>query len=423
MTQLVKTEVKYYPSLYALDKAGKIRVFELEISLTHFPTIISRTGLLSGKKTKKEESIMVGKQKRSLVEQAELKADSLCKEKVDEGYKSIDSLLLRANSLGLDVNPFNLQADEISPTNHLYIETLFKELSIKHNTNSNWRPLPMLAEKYKDVKKKLKYPQIAQPKLNGIRCIAQYDKDLGEVIFDSRGGIPLLVPHIKEQLESFFLINQNLVLDGELYKHGVPLQTINGEANKKKDWGGWLEYHIYDVIDPDKVQSHRLRDIRIYVEILRSQFDAKDIYALPYHNLYDEHATNGLHEEFIRNGYEGLMLREPEGMYQIGFRDKCLVKVKNFQDEEFEIVGYNMETDESSFVFVLKNNKDDQNFEARPTGTLREKEKWFRRINEIIGKKATVRFQERTVGGLPSQGHVRHQDSRCLVEMIRVEGT
>ena len=71
---------------------------------------------------------------------------------------------------------------------------------------------PMLAKKWEDEKMRVRLPVYVQPKLDGIRCIA--DKDG----LWSRNGKPILsVPHIHDSLKPLFNANPSLILDGELY--------------------------------------------------------------------------------------------------------------------------------------------------------------------------------------------------------------
>lgn len=396
-----------YPTVYALDKANKIRLYGVEVNqdpnIKDNYTIKSWTGVLGGSLTYHSKKITAGKQKRTVEQQAIFVAESLFKEKRDEGYKSLSDLSNKGASLGL-------------PEEDRSVEEWFKVLSIKYNTDSEWRPLPMLAEKWIEHKKKVKYPILVQPKFDGVRCLAMYDPDLQEVILVSRGGSTYTVPHLQAQLTSFFLLNQNLILDGELYYHGKPLQEISGEARKGSDQGTWLEYHIYDFIS-NKTQHDRNNDLRIYLHILQQQYNTthiKEVVTIVAHN---EEEVVALHNDFVSQGYEGAIGRNPAASYLIGFRDKCLLKIKEFQDEEFEIVGCEIDPNKTigeSFVFRLKNNIDDQLFLARPTGTLEQKNTWYVMIEDLIGRKVTVRFPQRSNKGIPMQGHVRHTDSDFL---------
>jgi len=123
-----------------------------------------------------------------------------------------------------------------------------------------------------------------------------------------------------------------------------------------------------------------------------------------------------------------------KGTYDYSFRSKSLLKVKEFLDEEFMIIGCECDTTSNkligeSFVFVLENNRSllqsdttaNNTFKARPMGTLEDKLNFYSNIEKLKGKMATVRFQERSNDGIPIQGHVR-KESKVLVQHIRPQG-
>jgi len=401
-----------YDSLYSLDKKGKIRVFSLHVTPNDIGeyVIISASGLLEGKTTTTTTRITQGKAGRNIEEQTKLVADSIYNDKKLEGYKSVNTLKERAIALGIDL-------EENSNDFKLLLKSYFKTLGITYNTTPSWLPLPMLASKWKDIKKKVVYPVAVQPKLNGVRCLAQYNTETSEVILSSRGGITYNIFHIKKQLEDYFAINQNLILDGELYIHGKPLQVISGEVRKEKDCSPDIEFHVYDVLDTKASQGQRLNDLRIHTLVLKTQFKATHIKPVGHYMADDESEVKLYHDDYVSQGYEGAIIRQLEGKYEVSFRSNNLIKVKEFEDEEFELIGCTIDPNKTvanSFVFILKNNIDDQIFSARPSGTAKQKETWYQN-RDWIGKKATVRFQERSTGGLPIQGHVRDTDSDCLI--------
>lgn len=405
--------VKKFDTLYCLDKTGKIRLFEIQVLEDTEDTIKpiywlkSCTGLIGGNLVYNEKCAPQGKQGRTSREQAIFIAESLWNDKCNEGYKSLSDLSLKAEQMEKSIEG-------------LSISEIFRTLEIKYNTDTRWYPLPMLAEKYKTHAKKIKFPQLGQPKLNGVRCITLYDPDLQEVIQVSRGGKTYNVPHIKAQLTPFFLLNQNVILDGELYYHGKPLQEISGAVRKEKDAPDWIEYHIYDCIKPGP-NGLRWEAVKQYLREIESYNTThiKRVFGL---KVEDYEQVKAAHDHCVEQGYEGLILRDPKAEYQVSFRDKCLLKVKEFEDAEFEIIGCKVDPDKSvgeSFVFQLKNDIDDQAFYARPTGTIKDKEFWYANIQSYIGKKCTVRFQERTQGNLPHQGHVRVDLSNELqIELV-----
>ena len=97
--------------------------------------------------------------------------------------------------------------------------------------------LPMLAKDYKKEAKKVKFPCYVQPKLDGMRSLHDngFISRTGKAV-DTLGHI--VIPD-----------TQGLVLDGELYAHGISFQE-NMKLIKKyrKGQTEQVKYHVYDLL-------------------------------------------------------------------------------------------------------------------------------------------------------------------------------
>ena len=87
---------------------------------------------------------------------------------------------------------------------------------------------PMLAYPVSDKPIDYSKPVFIQPKLDGVRCVIQYDvpKDQphfsGIVTAYSRTGKEWKnIDHILKELKPFFIEYPNVILDGELYNHDL----------------------------------------------------------------------------------------------------------------------------------------------------------------------------------------------------------
>lgn len=443
--------VKEWPRLFTLDSKGKVRIFDCKITSGMMPNpnpmailesvttdgyaIITATGLLNGKLIEQQELVKQGKNKGKKNEtdplaQAMLQADSLWLGKFNEGYKSLTFLINECDKRKLAPQLYMESIPE-----HLRLLSIFHSLKNAAYTNSNWDELPMLAHPLNKVKK-LTFPMLGQPKLNGVRCLSKVGQRLGVrfVKLMSRGGQYYTVITIQQQLEFLYeklgLEFENVIFDGELYKHGVPLQEISGASKKDEDGlftsNEWLEYHIYDAIDLNNINASQ--ESREKLRLMIADI-AKDSYPkikfvnsvlIPINELISKY-----HNGYVAAGYEGLILRDLSSSYKFNERSSGLLKVKEFIDEEFLITG--CETDENksieeSFVFTLLNNTSSDIFKARPTGTAAQKMRFYMNINDFVGKKATIRYFERSKEGIPTMGHVRSNETSCLVEHIRPDG-
>lgn len=99
-------------------------------------------------------------------------------------------------------------------------------------------------------------------KINGVRCLIYYKN--GEIKTASRGAInyDLALLHIitHPKLEKFFKDNPNVILDGEIYKHGWTLNKISGlcRTQSTASDGEPLEFYMYDIVRTDLSFKDRL---------------------------------------------------------------------------------------------------------------------------------------------------------------------
>ena len=102
-------------------------------------------------------------------------------------------------------------------------------------------------------------------------------------------------------------------------------------------------------------------------------------------------------DDFIKKGFEGLILRNPSAEYQFGKRNQAMFKFKKVDDGKFIIVDITSEHKRSDLpLFVCRNDINDELFECsinKPQDVQREilanKEKY-------IGKYMQVEFRARS---------------------------
>ena len=107
------------------------------------------------------------------------------------------------------------------------------------------------------------------------------------------------------------------------------------------------------------------------------------------------------HTECVSKGYEGVIIRNFKGTYEFGFRSNNLIKLKVFNDAEFEIVDV-LEAngrDSGTAIFVCKCKGG--LFNAKPQGTRDLRREYLERADEIIGKKVTIQYQGLSDDGIP----------------------
>lgn len=267
---------------------------------------------------------------------------------------------------------------------------------------------PMLAQKYRDHAKKIAWPCFVQPKLNGLRCIAIISG--GKATLWTRKRKPITsMPHIVAELEANFT---DAILDGELFNvqcnetskdykgpktdGAMTLQELGGLVRAKVPKGRYemVQYHVYDTVS-DKKYVDRMDELAG----LLSQVNFNIVRPVQT-GMVKDHATVEQMMVAVRaDGFEGLMLRNAEGLYEQDKRSYDLQKVKKFiGDEEFEIIGIEEGSGKlaghvGSFVCLAKNGNE---FKAKLEGATSFLKQCFEDHSLWKGKYLTVEYAELT---------------------------
>ena len=276
-------------------------------------------------------------------------------------------------------------------------------------------PAPMLAKDFAERSHKLNDGQAVyyQHKLDGIRCIA--NAKTGELY--SRKLERMVIPHISDTVLAIaqFLDPAVEWLDGELYNPGMSFQEIasivRSHKNTHKDIDT-IQYHVYDLIN-DQICKDRM-DI---LDALREAVaDSPTIQVVETLVGYVKIASD-VHNLFVKKGYEGAMMRDPDSLYKIGKRSDGLLKIKEFKQEEYEVIGLNSEKYEDTLGTFTLITKEGNQFEARPAFTDEERQNLWNDKDNVDWSKfvATVKFFELTDDGIPRFPvclGIRHEDDR-----------
>ena len=356
-----KTHFYKLPTLYHNGKSGA--VYQCNI-WTEKADIVTEYGQLNGKMQIARQTATaknVGKKNETTPEeQAVLEATAKHKKKLDRTYS-------------------------------LSVEEAQKEIF-----------LPMLASSFDKRKHSVDYPVDVQPKLDGVRCMAFWDGDSIKLM--SRGGkFWECCQHIIDELE--IVLPKGWVLDGELYLHGATFQEITKLVKKLRTESVNIEYHVYDVPRAEyedgewedrKNALNRFAHMCITADSCKSVKIVRTDFAAHEEDVYE------LQSEYLEEGYEGAIVREMDGEYRFGYRSNKLLKVKNFTDEEYEIVGFTTGVGrfEGSVVWICETKKQ-QEFKVVPQGTMEERQEMYRTADENIGKLLKVKFFELTDDGIP----------------------
>lgn len=410
------TLIPTYPILYKNKSKGKVTRWEIKIepvyddSMNSFKYNICVTfGDTDGKQQTHITSIEKGKSNRSIKQQAILEANSKWKEKTErDGYTPA------TNTDTTNTTNTNITT---STCMGVGIETRFSPMLANTFIEKNYTEAS-ITRGYK-----IPFPAFVQRKYDGIRCIARSDH-LKNVILESRKSTKFThISHVEFSLKLFFekagLLLQGrsgemnppttLYFDGELYCDSLPFETINGcvrltkvvseeeRANISK-----LQYHIYDCYMEDKPNvsfKQRMAFLKEVFDKVREEdmlrTPANIICEVETEVVFNLNEIKAKHAQYVENGFEGIMIRDPNGIYEPNKRSKYLQKYKEFMEEEFEIVGFHDgEGVDKEMVIWDCVTKEGRMFAVRPKTTFEERKRLFKEATSYIGKQLTVVFQE-----------------------------
>jgi len=263
--------------------------------------------------------------------------------------------------------------------------------------------LPMLAGDFEKRKDKVTYPVDVQPKLDGVRCLAYWDGDSVKLM--SRGGKQWeCCQHIIDELEE--VLPKGMVLDGELYIHGKTFQEITKLVKKLRPESVEIDYYIYDIPKVNNEDAGEWKDRRLLLEDIHLHI-SKHLVITDTETVDNEQEVYKLQSEYLEEGYEGAIVREKDGEYKFGYRSNKLLKVKNFMDEEYEIVNYTTGVGrfDGCIIWICQTNKgilgDETYFKVVPQGTMEERQEAYQNADEHIGDYLKVKFFELTDDNIP----------------------
>ena len=355
-------------TLYAKDSRQKIRIWK---AWSEGNTIYWEYGALDGETIVDSEPVSYGLASRSLDEQIISRIDSRANKKRDTGYvESLQHAIdgIRLNRLGY-------------------------KRAAKCSRYDN-------RQKYLVYDGKMEY--FVQTKLDGHHMSVVNDN--GKLIaYSTNGKIIDTIPEILNNLN----VPIGRTIEGELYHHETPLQTISSWVKKRQPETLNLTYCVYD-IDGDKCYRERFQDL---CEIIPLSSDI-----LPINSNVELHKTElytfknevemlGVLKTSIEDKYEGLVLRLPGYPHMDGRKSNGMIKVKPMYfdefliDDEFLVVDVLRSVDGwARLVCITENGK---TFRCSAPGTVEQKTYILENKSVYIGKHVRVNFAGYTKKKIP----------------------
>lgn len=387
--------------LFTKDSKSKIRIVSIEYEWSdndHSYLIHRRSGLLGGKFVDHPDiKVSCGKAKRTLKEQVKLQYDAKIKEYKDKGYRECKSEDLEEEKL----------------------DKLWDKAK-----SLNGAVKPMLAKQASDISNKEifeKYDYYASRKIDGLRCSIYLGQD-GKLHTSSRGGSnydPALIEIIRHpKLVELFKEHPDLIMDGECYKHGLSLQKINSIARTQVTATDYsiLQFYWYDIVATNMEFSDRLGYMQQLSAELNIGFNPERdfeygelrIQLVPQVLVRGFNNMMQLHNQYVSEGWEGVVIRRVDSYYKPNGRTSDMIKIKEYQDSEFKITGYELGLRGSEDMCFKCITSDGKEFLAKPHGD-RALKRWYidNFEKECLNQNAVVKYFYMSDDGIPLQPSVK----------------
>lgn len=193
------------------------------------------------------------------------------------------------------------------------------------------------------------------------------------------------------------ILGVNETWDGELYTPELTFQQITSAVKKEKDTSTKLEFWVYDIADEELDFDERTKRVA-------SSPQKPGIVRVITTLVKNEEEVHKYHDEFVQDGFEGLVVRNVKGKYKFKHRSSDLQKLKAFEEEEFLIIGgsegVGTAAGHVTFVCITAEGRE---FGVVPRGTHEYRAGLFKQLDSIVAAKTmlTVRYFELTDDEIP----------------------
>lgn len=196
---------------------------------------------------------------------------------------------------------------------------------------------PMLAVKAADLRA-LRFPVLASPKLDGVRAVCRRNPITGAPELVSR----TLKPIPNRYTQALFARADLVGLDGELCvgpanDANVMQATTSGVMSVEGEPD--VVWHVFDKWNEPTEYVFRAATAMRMLRIARLQ----QAQWLSQRAMYSYDTLAAYEDEAVNAGYEGLIVRDPRGLYKQNrstVKEGYLLKVKRFEDSEAVVLGF-----------------------------------------------------------------------------------
>lgn len=367
------------PTLYTIDKMSRVRLWTIEVEGDKYRTTEGlQNGTLSTSQWTRATAKNVGKASHRTAEQQALaEAKAKWQKKVDLGA-----------------------AEDAADCGAQFIE-------------------PMLAHKWSHTLDGTRVVYL-QPKLDGHRCLI-YLRD-GKPYAQSRKGKQIhTVKHVLRLLKPLLTQYPDLVLDGEIYNHALRadfgelsglIRRQNPSVSDDVRSEQVLQFHCYDGFmrtHMSQTFDARFRMVSRLLMELDGFRENGSVVLVQTLSSASQLVLDEYEQRCVDDGYEGIMVRAGSAGYCAG-RTTALLKVKRFEDAEFEIIDVQEGKGDRQGLATRAYVRDPESDIVSGVGVMGKDavvREMFKNRAQLIGRQATVVFQGRTEDGLLRFGKLK----------------
>ena len=111
-----------------------------------------------------------------------------------------------------------------------------------------------------------------------------------------------------------------------------------------------------------------------------------------------------LHNNYVEEGFEGVVIRNPESEYGFGKRTNSMIKIKKYRDDCFLVTGILPGLRGSEDMVFICQTEDGKEFKAKPLGDRLQKEEYWNNFeSKYKGKIGECKFFYYSDEGTPLQ--------------------
>jgi DNA ligase-1 len=247
----------------------------------------------------------------------------------------------------------------------------------------------------------LTYPVATQPKLDGMRCLVK--KEGNKLIYSSRENV--IWKHLNffttELMPIFEQIPYNIILDGELYIHGMDFEDITSIVKNMTKLHPRLKDLTYCIFTFNTTEYLNFLGRTLLLNNIVNKLALKRVVLLDTVMCNSKEEVLSVHQSYRSLGFEGTMIYNLNALYTTT-RTMDLLKHKDWIEEEGIVMSVKRGKGREKDLAILSI-KDQRGVitSMRPTGKFEQRRIWYQNPETIIGKRVTFKYQNLTQNNVP----------------------